>query len=205
MLKAADVMTRDVITIRGSATVAEAVKLMRERGVRSLIVDRRYEQDAYGIVTETDVVYKVTAYGKDPKRIRVFEIMTKPCIVVNPDLGVEYVARLFANTRIRHAPVIQGELLGVISITDILQKGDFLEQPKELVLAERIQQAIESARSICAEKGATSPDCAAAWDIVEELQAEASHQRAEKPEGKSAFEEYCTDNPDALEARIYES
>ena len=38
--------------------------------------------------------------------------MTKPCIVVNPDLGVEYVARLFANARIRRAPVIKGELLG---------------------------------------------------------------------------------------------
>lgn len=205
MLKASDIMTTDVATIRGSATVADAVKVMKEKGTRTLIVSRRHDQDAYGIVTETDVVYKVTAYGKDPKRVRVFEIMTKPCIVVNADLGVEYVARLFANTGIHQAPVIQGEVLGIVSITDILTKGDFVEQPKELVLEEKIQAAIERARAICAEKGATSRECAVAWDEVEELQAEASHQKAEKLYNKTAFELYCEENPDALEARIYES
>ncbi|NJN85897.1 MAG: CBS domain-containing protein [Leptolyngbyaceae cyanobacterium SL_7_1] len=205
MLKAADIMTRNVITIRGSATVAEAVRVMKDRGLHALIVDRRHDQDAYGIVTDSDVVYKVAAYGKDPNRMRVYEIMTKPCIAVNPELGVEYVARLFANTRIHRAPVIQGELIGIISITDILTKGDFVEQPKEVVLAQRIEEAIAAARSVCATQGATSSDCAAAWDIVEELQAEAAHQRADKPVGKTAFETYCEENPDAFEARLYDS
>lgn len=203
MLKAADVMTSEVVTIRGSATVAEAVKLMRERGLRALIVERRHEQDAYGIVTETDIVYNVAAFGKDPKRVRVYEIMTKPCIVVNPDLGVEYVARLFANTGIRRAPVIQGKLLGMISVTDILTKSDFAEKPKETVLEQEIQKAIANARAICAEKGATSKDCAVAWEIVEELHAEAAHQRARKPE-KTPFEEYCEEYPEAAEARVYD-
>jgi CBS domain-containing protein len=49
--------------------------------------------------------------------------MTKPCIVVNPDLGVEYVARLFANTHIHKAPVIQEELLGIVSTTDIVRRA----------------------------------------------------------------------------------
>ena len=130
MMRAEEIMIRDVVTISGSATVAEAVKLMKDRGLRSLIVERRTSSDPYGIVTETDIVYKVAAYGKDPKQMRVFEIMTKPCIVVPPDLGVEYVARLFANTKIRRAPVIKGELLGIISISDILRKSDFVEKPK---------------------------------------------------------------------------
>ncbi len=86
------------------------------------------------MVTETDIVYKVAAYGEDPKQMRVYEIMTKPCIVVPPDLGVEYVARLFANTRIRRAPVIQGGLMGVISISDILKKSDFVEKPKRIYI-----------------------------------------------------------------------
>jgi CBS domain-containing protein len=203
-MKAQEVMTKDVVTIRGVATVAEAVKLMREKSLRSLIVERRHDEDAYGIVTEADVVYKVTAFGKDPQKIRVYEIMTKPCIVVNPELSVEYVARLFAQTGIHRAPVIKGDLLGVISITDILHKGDFVEKPKAVLLEEQIQKAVEEARRVCAEKGATSKDCAAAWDIVEELQAEAAHQKAESPE-KTHFEEYCEDNPDALEARMYDS
>ena len=130
MMRAEEIMIRDVVTISGSATVADAVKLMKERGLRSLIVERRTESDPYGIVTETDIVYKVAAYGNDPKQMRVFEIMTKPCIVVPPELGVEYVARLFANTKIRRAPVIKGDLLGIISISDILRKSDFVEKPK---------------------------------------------------------------------------
>jgi CBS domain-containing protein len=203
MMKAQDIMTQDVVTIRGSATVAQAVALMKEKKLRALIVERRHEQDAYGIVTETDIVYKVAAYGQDPKKVRVYEIMTKPCIVINPDLGVEYVARLFANTGIRRAPVIKGELLGIISVTDILTKSDFVEQPKSLLLEKRIEKAVEEARAICTQKGPTSKECAAAWDIVEELQAEASHQRGQKLV-KTAFEEYCEENPDAAEARIYE-
>jgi predicted transcriptional regulator len=49
--------------------------------------------------------------------------MTKPCIVVNPDLGVEYIARLFANNHIHKAPVIQEKLLGIVSTSDILRRA----------------------------------------------------------------------------------
>ena len=130
MMTAEQIMTRNVVTVRGSATVAEAVDLMKDKGLRALIVEPRYEMDPYGMVTETDIIYKVAAFGHDPKEMRVYEIMTKPCIVVNPELGVEYVARLFAQTRIRRAPVIKGGLLGIISISDILKKSDFVEKPK---------------------------------------------------------------------------
>ncbi|MEL6130082.1 MAG: CBS domain-containing protein [Cyanobacteria bacterium J06627_3] len=131
MMAAREIMTKNVVSISGSATVAEAVALMKEKGLRALIVDRRNEDDPYGMVTETDIVYKVAAHGHDPKEMRVYQIMTKPCIVVTPELGVEYVARLFANTKIRRAPVVQGRLLGVISISDILRKSDFVEKPKK--------------------------------------------------------------------------
>lgn len=129
-MQAQEIMTKNVVTISGSATVAKAVDMMKEKGLRALIVDRRSESDPYGIITETDIVYKAAAFGHDPKKMRVYEIMTKPCVIINPDLGVEYVARLFANTRIRRAPVVKGELLGVISISDILNKSDFVEKPK---------------------------------------------------------------------------
>ncbi|MEM8830707.1 MAG: CP12 domain-containing protein [Cyanobacteria bacterium P01_G01_bin.19] len=203
MLSARDIMTKNVVTIGGSATVAEAVKLMKEKSLRALIVERRSDSDPYGIVTETDIVYKVAAFGHDPKKMRVYEIMTKPCVTVNPDLGVEYVARLFATTRIRRAPVIEGKLLGIISVSDILKKGDFVEKPKPLYLEDRIDVAREEARAICKEKGATSPECAAAWDEVEELQAAAAHKREEK-KMTSSLEAYCAENPDAQECRIYE-
>lgn len=195
-MKASEIMTKNVVTIRGSATVAEAVKLMRTNSLRSLIVERRSDEDAFGIVTDIDVVYKVVAYGRDPHQVRVFEIMTKPCIVVNPDLQVEYVARLFAQTGIHRAPVIQEGLLGIISITDILERGNFIEQPQELSLLESIDRARAEARATCQAKGPRSPECASAWDVVEELQAELAHQRAERLI-KTHFEEYCEEVPEA--------
>ncbi len=124
MPKAKDIMTTDVVTISGDATVAEAVALMKSRGVRSLIVERRNEDDAYGIVTQRDVVYKVVAKGLDPSQVRVHEIMAKPLVVVNPNLDVKYVARLLANLGLSRAPVIgDHRLLGVVSLSDIVNKA----------------------------------------------------------------------------------
>ncbi|MGM3307798.1 CP12 domain-containing protein [Anabaena sp. WFMT] len=203
MLTAADVMTKDVAMIRSSATVTEAVKLMQARDWRALIVDRRHEQDAYGIITESDIVYKVIAYSKDPNKIRVYEIMSKPCIVVNPELGLEYVARLFANHHLRRAPVISGDLIGIISLTDILARSSSLEKPRSIILEQELQDEIKKARLVCTDKGINSAECAAAWDVVEEIQAEIAHQRAEKPL-KTAFEDYCDEYPEAAEVRIYE-
>ena len=137
MLTARDIMTTDVITISGSATVAEAGKLMKEQKLRALIVEPRNDRDPYGIITETDIVYKVAAFGDDPKKMRVFEIMTKPCITISPNLGVEYVARLFANTKTRRAPVIEDKLLGIVSLSDILKKSNFVEKPVQLFIEDR--------------------------------------------------------------------
>jgi hypothetical protein len=69
-------------------------------------------------------------------------------------------------------------------------------------IQEQIEQELAQARVACDVNGASSPECAAAWDAVEELQAEASHQRQDhKP---NAFEKYCADNPDADECRLYD-
>jgi CBS domain-containing protein len=181
-MRAKQIMTQDVATIRGSASVAEAVKLMRLKELRALIVEPRHSGDAYGIVTETDIVSKVVAYGKDPQRMHIYEIMSKPCVVVNPDLDVEYVARLFANTGVWRAPVIQGELLGIISVTDIITKSDFVEKPKLKFVQKELHKAISNARSITANYGADSKRADEAWDLVDELEAEAGYYGAPKPE-----------------------
>jgi CBS domain-containing protein len=114
----------EVVTVDGSATVAEAVRLMKEKGVRALIVERRSDDDAYGIVTQRDVVYSVMAERKDPTKVKVHEVMTKPLVVVNPDLDAVYVARLMAQKGLSRAPVIYEEKLqGVVSVTDLITKA----------------------------------------------------------------------------------
>lgn len=69
-------------------------------------------------------------------------------------------------------------------------------------IKEKIEQELQEARTVCDVSGSESPECAAAWDAVEELQAEASHQR-QVPK-KNSLEQYCDDNPDAAECRVYD-
>jgi CBS domain-containing protein len=122
MQTAKEIMTIEVVTIQASASAAEAIALMRNNQVRDLIVEPLHKEDAYGIVTEADIAYKVAAYGKDPKTVSVGDIMTKPCIEVDPDLTVEEVAQLFSLNHLHRAPVIKEKLLGIISVTDILRE-----------------------------------------------------------------------------------
>ncbi len=202
-MKAAEIMNKKVITIRSFATVANAIKLMRKHNLSSLIVERLDETDSYGIVTKTDIIYKVAAKGLDPQQVRVCEIMTKPCIAVHPHLSTKSVAQLFANTGICRAPIIGDKLLGIISTTDLLLKSNFVEQPSSILIEAKIQQKIAEARQICAEDGFSSDNCAFAWDVVEELQAEQAHERTEGLR-QTAFEEYCQEHPDA-QIRRYDS
>lgn len=67
---------------------------------------------------------------------------------------------------------------------------------------QQIEEERDQARTVCDTKGDTSGECAAAWDAVEELQAEAAHKRQVKP--KNSLERYCEDNPGADECRLYE-
>lgn len=171
-MKATDIMTTKVFTINGLATVAEVIALMQDKRVRSLIVEPSNSDEAYGIVTETDIVYKVTAKEQDPEAVMVYQIMTRPCIVVNPDLSLENVARLFAETGIQRAPVIREQLLGMISITDLIMKLEVARKPVSDRVSAKIQQAILHNRVISDPQEQIDRECETAWDVVEEIQTE---------------------------------
>ncbi|MEB3338229.1 MAG: Calvin cycle protein CP12 [Leptolyngbyaceae bacterium] len=73
-----------------------------------------------------------------------------------------------------------------------------------LSLEERIQQATDEAHAVTEKYGADSKEAAVAWDTLEELHAEAGHQRTKNAD-KTAFTEYCEEFPDAPEARMYDT
>lgn len=123
--KAGDVMTKEVVCIGGDATVADAIRMMRNKDVSSLFVNRRGPEDAWGLLTRKDVVHKIVDPGKDPNETRVFEIMSKPLVTVSPGLALKYCARLFNSTGIRRAPVFDGkEIVGILSNSDIINSID---------------------------------------------------------------------------------
>jgi CBS domain-containing protein len=115
-------MSPDPEVVCSKGTAADAIYAMRAKHIRSLIVDRDDDTDAYGIITYSDLVNKVFAKKLDPAKVQIADIVTKPLIVVNPNLRVEYVAQLFARTGISHAPVFsEHKLIGVISKTDLVE------------------------------------------------------------------------------------
>jgi len=118
--KVENVMKKNVVAIDGRQTVAEAIRLMQEKKVSSLLVNRRNQEDAWGIVTRKDVVNKIVDPGKNPKDVKVHEIMSKPLVTVSPGLSLKYCARLFNQAGIRRAPVFNGkDIVGIVSNTDI--------------------------------------------------------------------------------------
>ncbi|HEY9887779.1 MAG TPA: CBS domain-containing protein [Candidatus Obscuribacterales bacterium] len=124
MLTIADIMTPDVQVIDRMATVADAIIQLQTYGLRSLIVERPSAEMPYGVLTERDIVYKVFARDLDPMRVRVQDIMRQPCIAVEPHLTLREAALLMSDSGIQRAPVMRnGELLGIISVTDLVMKG----------------------------------------------------------------------------------
>jgi hypothetical protein len=71
----------------------------------------------------------------------------------------------------------------------------------QLTIEQRLNDLVDYAHETCSTNGTISDDCAAAWDAVEEVQAEISHRRSTM---KSPLTVYCDDNPDAPECRIYD-
>lgn len=118
-------MTKDVVTVEGSQSVAEAIQIMKKHKIESLIVKPRNDDDAYGIVTERDILEKVIDPGedvhRDPWNTQVHVIMSKPIISINPEMRVKYALRLMKKTKVRRLAVMDGaKLVGIISETDVL-------------------------------------------------------------------------------------
>ncbi len=203
MKKVSDVMSTEVITIHSSATVLEAARTLKARGLHTLIVKKSHELDAYGIVSVKDIVGKVIAFGRDPKNMKVYEIMTKPCIVLNPDLGVEYAAQLLNQSNLHSAPVIQGKLLGILSITDILERSSAIEQPQEVVMLSEVRRLSDIACQVCEDNGPDSEACMQAWAAADALRLELAHQQSEVI-SKTPFELYQDRHSDLFETAMVE-
>lgn len=120
-LEVEDVMVEEVVTINEDAIVSQAVALMNKHEIGCLVVMRR-EKPA-GILTERDLLRRVLAQSKDPKKIRVSEVMSKPLVIGKPGMEVEEAVRLMFKMKIKKLPVIgkRGRLLGLITLTDLVR------------------------------------------------------------------------------------
>ena len=125
IIRARDVMRQGLTSIDGMATAREAAAKMRSEKVSALLVNKRNDDDAWGIVVVQDFIKGVIMSGRSPGEVHVYEIMTKPIITVPANMDIRYVARLLYQAGIRRAPVEEcGELIGMISLSALILDND---------------------------------------------------------------------------------
>jgi signal-transduction protein with cAMP-binding, CBS, and nucleotidyltransferase domain len=124
VIKARDVMREKHLELDGLATVKEALDAMKAADADVVIVKKRHEHDAFGIVLLSDIAKNVLAKDRASQRVNVYEIMSKPVISLDPEMDVRYCARLFDNFGLSNAPVIEnGEVVGIVSYNELVFQG----------------------------------------------------------------------------------
>ncbi|WP_297803009.1 CBS domain-containing protein [Arenimonas sp. GDDSR-1] len=116
-----------VLSLPEGASVLEAIALMAERHVGSVLVTR--DGGPVGILTERDYARKVILRGRSSADTAVSEIMSEPLLTVTPGDSMNHCMALMTTHRIRHLPVIDGgRLAGMVSIGDLLKSLLVLRQ-----------------------------------------------------------------------------
>jgi signal-transduction protein with cAMP-binding, CBS, and nucleotidyltransferase domain len=124
VIKARDVMREKHLELDGLATVKEALDAMKAADADVVIVKKRHEHDAFGIVLLSDIAKNVLARDRASQRVNVYEIMSKPVISLDPEMDVRYCARLFDNFGLSNAPVIEnGNVVGIVSYNELVFRG----------------------------------------------------------------------------------
>ncbi len=124
ILRVRDVMKPDVDIMDGMLTVTEALQAMKYPDTRTIIVDKRHDDDEYGVVMFRDLAKRVLARNLSPNRINIYEVMSKPVLSVSPEMDIRYCTRLFDRFGLSRAPVLEKQkIIGLVSYTDIVLKG----------------------------------------------------------------------------------
>lgn len=105
----------------GMLTVAEGIKLAKKHHVKALIINKRNENDEYGLVMLADIAKQVIAKDRSPDRVNLYEIMAKPILTVPSTMDVRYCSRLFERFGVHTAPVMDhNNIVGMVDYTDMV-------------------------------------------------------------------------------------
>jgi len=119
-----DVMTplEKLVKVSPMATVREALQLMKENSVRSVIVDKNGSSGAYGLVTFKNILQSIVAEDGDIDLLNVYDIAAIPAIAISAKLDVKYAAKMMVTSSIKRILVTDNnELYGILTMTDIIE------------------------------------------------------------------------------------
>jgi CBS domain-containing protein len=120
-IKVGQCMTVGVFTLPADKHVFDAARLLKKTGVGSIIITQKGR--AKGIITERDLVYKILAAGKDPKKVKLKSVMSRPLKVIKASDKIEAAALALRNNRVKRLPVVDKDdrLVGIITEGDLLR------------------------------------------------------------------------------------
>ena len=124
IMRVRDVMTQDFSCVDGLITVEQALHDIRANKVRILIVNKRNDDDEYGMIRLSQIARQVLAKDRSPSRVNIYEIMEKPIIPISPEMDIRYCARLFDRYRLSYGAVIaDGQGQGIVGYSDLVLTG----------------------------------------------------------------------------------
>ena len=121
-IKVGDIMAVEFPSIDGLATVAEAMALMKQRGVDALVVNRRDATDEAGLVLLSDIAGEVIGRNRAPERVNVYEIMNKPALTLPADMLARYAVRLLTRFQVSYAVVVDPDRnpVGLVTVRNLV-------------------------------------------------------------------------------------
>jgi len=135
-MKCMDVLTKDPVCCLPGDTVEQAARLMKKEDVGPIpVIESRQSKKLLGIVTDRDMAVKVVAEGRDNKKTKVEEIMTRNPVTCHPNDDLQVALDAMAQHQIRRVPVVddQGRITGIIAQADVATRTDDPEKTADVV------------------------------------------------------------------------
>lgn len=126
IVRVADAMSGTVRTIEAMASVKEAIQVMREAGVSSLVVERRDDADEFGLLAVADIAREVIAQNRSIERVNVYEVMSKPVLCLPAEMQVKYAVRMLVRFDLSRALVVDHERkpVGIVTLRDMVLRAE---------------------------------------------------------------------------------
>ncbi|MFZ7133611.1 MAG: CBS domain-containing protein [Eubacteriales bacterium] len=119
-MKAKNIMTKQIITVKKDDTVSVAAQKMQQTGVGTVAVEDAGK--ILGIITDRDIVVRNVATNQTASQIKCGDIMTKNVATASPDATVDEVAQIMSTRQIKRVPIVdQNKIVGMIALSDISQ------------------------------------------------------------------------------------
>src|ERR671932_1316849 len=167
------VLNTDIIIVESDKSAEEASKLMKDRNARCVLASHKGE--VVGIVSKTDILFKVLSQDRNPAKVRLREIMTAPVLAVEPNATVKEALSIMDKRHVRQVMVhAYSAVLGMVTREAIYQKLEAISVSSEDAILQGTPMCIIDTKSITYMKDAIKsnfkcPYCESPFDTKESL------------------------------------